>query len=505
MCHANPELGAGRSCRPACTWLGLATVRGTSGVAARARASATAGSGRLALELMRAFSVPIVVQEEGRDNALAQGVLHLWGICMPVGISCGPPWPVRTEWCSLPDASTMTAASLREIAETEAVVIGAGSVGTSIAYALANRGADVILLDRAASVCAETSAANAGLIWVQTKVPAYYTRFSLLSSNLYPDLVRALDDDVEYDRPGGLRLALTEPDWEEAIHLAEQQRQVAGLSIEILDGDAVRRLEPAVGPDVVGGIHCRQDGHINPILYVHALARGARRKGARIVLRTAVTGIVRRPDGAVAGVVTPEGVIRTRAVVNAAGVLAPVVAAMVGFRLPIIPCRGQVVVTEALPPTLTRPLANMQQTARSGVFLCGETGDFAGLDKSTDLASMRSVARRAIRLIPTLARSQVLRVFAGLRPWPPDGVPFLGPVSTIPGFYVAVGHSGITLSPLYGKVLSELIVDGRTDVPIEPYDPCRFDGRDEVVFIREHYRRDVSLKDPSWPTALLSA
>jgi len=399
----------------------------------------------------------------------------------------------------------MTAVPTREIAETEVAVIGAGSVGTSIAYALANRGVGVVLLDRAGTVCAETSAANAGLIWVQTKVPADYTRFSLLSSNLYPNIVSTLDDDVEYDRPGGLRLALSEPELEEAIHVAERQRQVEGLSIEILDGDAVRRLEPAVGPEVIGGIHCRQDGHINPILYVHALARAARRKGARVMLRTAVTGIVRDPDGAIRGVATSDGVIRARAVVNAAGVLAPVVAAMVGLHLPVIPCRGQVVVTEALPPTLTRPLANMQQTAKSGVFLCGETGDFVGLDKSTALTAMRSVARRAVRLIPTLARAQVLRVFAGLRPWPPDGIPFMGPVSSVPGFYVAVGHSGITLSPLYGKVLSELIVDGRTDVPIRAYDPCRFDGHDEVMFTREHFHRSVSLKDASWPTALLSA
>jgi len=400
--------------------------------------------------------------------------------------------------------SESEATSARVIAETQVAVVGAGTVGTSIAYSLARRGVDTILLDRG-TICGETSAATFGIIWVQTKTPAPYTRLSLLSSDLYPEVVRALDDDVEYARPGGLRLATSEQEMEEAVRLAERQRLVPGLTIETLDGDGVRRLEPAVGPQVVGGIYCHQDGHINPILYVHALARAAMRSGARVMPFTPVSGITRDAQGAVTGAVTSAGAIRAKAVVNAAGVFAPVVAAMVGMRLPIIPCRGQVVITEPLPPTLTRPLSIIRQSPKSGIFLCGETGDLVGLDRSTTPGAIHSVARRAVRLVPALARVQVLRIFAGLRPWPPDGVPFLGAVPSVPGFYVAVGHSGITLAPAYGKVLSDLIVDGRTDVPIGPYDPGRFEGKGDVVFTRGRFRRSVSLTDDAWPAAILSA
>ena len=69
---------------------------------------------------------------------------------------------------------------------------------------------------------------------------------------------------------------------------------------------------------------------------------------------------------------------------------------------------------------------------------------------------------------------QIIRHFAGVRPLPKDGQPYLGAVKSIPGLYVATSHSGITLAPVHGKVISELILDGKTDVPIAAYSPERY-------------------------------
>lgn len=382
--------------------------------------------------------------------------------------------------------------SERVIGESHAVVVGAGVVGASIAWHLAQRGADVTLVDRR-YVCAETSSATFGLVWVQSKTPEEYTRLSRLSSDLYPRLIETLDEDVEYRRPGGIRVAFSEAELADLAALAERQRRAADLEIEVLDGPALRRLEPALGPEVVGGSFCRQDGHLNAIALANALARAARRAGVRILSRTPVTAIQRR-DGAVSAVETDRGLIRARHVVNAAGVAAPEIGRMVGVALPIVPCRGQILVTQALPRLLAHPLNQIRQSPTTGVVFCGETGDFAGVDKATTLEAARYLAQRAIRTVPALARAQALRVFAGLRPWPPDGVPFLGPVRGVPGFYVAVGHSGVTLAAVYGKVLSELILDGTTAVPIAPYDPLRYAGADEVEFRRGEQRLRVRLE-----------
>jgi sarcosine oxidase subunit beta len=377
------------------------------------------------------------------------------------------------------------------LAESDVVVVGAGAVGTSIACHLARRGAAVTLVDRR-YVCAETSSATFGLVWVQSKVPEPYTRLSRLSSDLYPDLIASLDDDVEYRRPGGIRVAFSDRELDDLRGLAERQRRAADLEIEVLDGPALRRLEPALGPEVVGGSVCRQDGHLNALALVNALARTARRAGARILSRTVVTGIHRR-DSAVSAVETDRGLIRTRHVVNAAGVAAPEICRMVGVTLPIVPCRGQIVATQALPRLLDHPTNHVRQSPATGVVFCGETGEFAGLDTGTTLEAAREVASRAIRTLPALAGAQALRVFAGLRPWPPDGLPFLGPVRGVPGFYVVVGHSGITLAAAYGKVLTELILEGSTTVPLEPYDPLRYAGAAEVEFRRGDQRLRLPL------------
>ena len=69
---------------------------------------------------------------------------------------------------------------------------------------------------------------------------------------------------------------------------------------------------------------------------------------------------------------------------------------------------------------------------------------------------------------------QIIRHFAGVRPLPKDGKPYLGSVKRVPGLYIATSHSGITLAPIHGKVISELILDGKTDVPLELYRPERF-------------------------------
>jgi glycine/D-amino acid oxidase-like deaminating enzyme len=80
----------------------------------------------------------------------------------------------------------------------------------------------------------------------------------------------------------------------------------------------------------------------------------------------------------------------------------------------------------------------------------------------------------SILRFPVLKNAQIIRQFAGIRPLPKDGRPYLGPVKSVPGLFVATSHSGITLAPVHGKVISELILDGRTDLPLESYRPERY-------------------------------
>ena len=357
----------------------------------------------------------------------------------------------------------------------EVVVVGGGVRGTAIAYFLARAGVRVTLVEKG-FLASGASGANAGLVNVSGKTPEHYTAFSLLSADMYPAFVKELDAEVDYQRDGYLQVAETEAEAEQLTRHAERQSQVPGVRVEILDVRAARSLEPALSPRLAAVSFCPQDGNVDPLKLTLAVGRAARRHGARILHHREVTGI-RLRGGRIAAVTTPEAEIPTEVVVDAAGVLVPDVARMVGVEVPILPQRGQMFQVEALPPLLRRPIQAIRQL-RSGTTMVGTTNEFVGHDRAVTYEAAPRVLARACRVVPALAGARVIRGWAGLRPMSPDGLPIYCAVPEVPGFYVAVGHSGVTLAAITGQVFLDLVTTGRTDLPIAPYGLSRFTAAD---------------------------
>jgi sarcosine oxidase subunit beta len=186
---------------------------------------------------------------------------------------------------------------------------------------------------------------------------------------------------------------------------------------------------------------------------------------------------------------TEKEKISTSVVVNAAGTFASQIARMVGMEVPIEPRRGQLLVTESAPRLIKRVAISgryilakynpdlaaqkgeglsMEQTA-SGNLLLGASREFVGFDTSTTIEKLHRIAGQAIRVLPALKTIKAIRTFAGLRPYTPDGYPFVGPVPQIEGFMMAAGHEGdgIAFAPLMGEFISQLIVDGKTQLVID--------------------------------------
>ena len=190
--------------------------------------------------------------------------------------------------------------------------------------------------------------------------------------------------------------------------------------------------------------------------------------------------------GRVQGVATTNGPVYGDCVVNATAIWAPLLTQKYGYDPPIIPRRGQILVTESLPPGTVRHMLLcacyltakhhpelLDQTqrqhrlgvgliveqTRSGGLLLGSTREFVGLDRGTSLDGMGAVADHIFRLIPRLGRVNVIRSFAGLRPRTPDGMPILGPVEGLPGLIMAAGHEGdgIALAPITGQMIAECV------------------------------------------------
>lgn len=378
----------------------------------------------------------------------------------------------------------------------DGVIIGGGIIGCSVAYHLARAGLRVAVVERAA-LGAGTSAACDGGLLLQTKQPGLHLDLARASITRLAALAQELEWDFEFQSASAM-LVIRTPESRAAMERFVAQQRAAGLAVRLLEPPEVRALEPALeGPleaatylDPAEGL---TDGMANPPYLTYAFARGAVAHGARI-LTDAPVAAIERAHGRVVAVRTPRGRIACGFVVNAAGAWAPEIGRLVGLEIPIRPRRGQLVVTECLPPLVGRfildatyialkydpsllagttqadlpvPLA-LEQT-RAGSFLIGSTREYVGYDRQTTRPAVARIVRQAIELIPALRNATVLRTFAGLRPATPDGLPIIGPVEEVPGFYLAAGHEGdgIALSAITGQLIAEAVLGQPTTLPLD--------------------------------------
>ncbi|MFF5533076.1 NAD(P)/FAD-dependent oxidoreductase [Streptomyces cinerochromogenes] len=372
----------------------------------------------------------------------------------------------------------------------DVVVVGAGMVGAACAWYAARAGLDVRLVDRG-PVSGGTTGAGEGNLLVSDKEPGPELELALLSSRLWAELAREHGAAIEYEPKGGLVVASTPPALDALRDFAAGQR-AAGVTAVPVDGGRLAELEPHVAPGMAGGVHYPQDAQVMPAL---AAARLARASGAVLHTGQAVTGVLRSVDGTVYGVRTDRGEIHAPAVVNAAGTWGGDLAALAGVRLPVLPRRGFVLVTEPLPRMVRHKVyaadyvadvASDSAALRSspvvegtaaGPVLIGATRERVGFDRSLSLDAVRALAAGAIGLFPFLERVRALRTYAGFRPYLPDHLPAIGPDPRAPGLFHACGHegAGIGLAPGTGQLIAQAITGKAPELDLTPFRPERFE------------------------------
>ncbi len=372
------------------------------------------------------------------------------------------------------------------------VIIGGGIIGTSCAFFLAREGVKVILVERN-EIGSGTSSAGEGNILVSDKLPGPELTLAQLGRSIWQDLANELADDFEFDAKGGILVAETSEDWT-ALVSHTQNLQHAGVTARLLTGDELYELEPYLARDLAGAALFPEDAQGYPPAACRSLVKSAQRYGLTVLDHTEVLAIKLDQQNAVSAVVTTHGTISTPCIINAAGPWSKQVAGLAGCDLPILPRKGHLLVTEALPPRVYHKIAEVGYTTtvtqtendlqvaavvegtKSGSILIGSSRQFVGFDESIEPRVVQAMLQRAQRFFPILTAPPAFSVRVGFRPYSPDHLPIIGEMPGIAGFYVNTGHegAGFGLGPACAKLLSQLILKRSSAMSLAPFHPARF-------------------------------
>jgi len=357
------------------------------------------------------------------------------------------------------------------------LVVGGGIIGCAAALELAGAGCRVTLFERA-TPGAEASSAAAGLLApIDESTETSFARLALASWRLYPDVVRDLQErtgiDVEYVTRGTIY----------PTSAAQKRRDVAAwgdleeFGVELLEGDDVHRLEPALAPKIRHAIFVKGDHWLNNQRLVLAYAQAAAAAGVELKTGCNVSRLVVEA-GKVRGLVTEGERVEGDAILLAAGAWSGELMAALGTSLRIEPRRGQMIALAHVPPVVTHCVHGEVYMAPrpSGELLIGATVERAGFQRAVTAEGISGLLRGAIELVPSLRDLPIARTWCGFRPWAPDSLPVLGPWPGIEGLFVATGHfrNGILLAPITARLMTEWITGKEPSLAMTDFLPDRF-------------------------------
>lgn len=377
----------------------------------------------------------------------------------------------------------------------EVAIIGAGIVGCSVAYYMAESGRDCVLIEKN-DIASGTSSRCDGNVTMVDKDPGYDSQLCLFSQELVTGLQKTLNIPFEYRVHGSILVCDNDKEMETAKEWVETQNE-AGLKFNVLTPEDIRKESPYFADDIPGGLECETDSLINPYLFCYSMVDKAREFGLDVKTQSEVTNITKGDDFTIE---TTNGTVKAKKVINVAGVWAPFLGQMVDLDIPIQPRKGHILVASRQEPVMMRNVMEFgylmnkfgkeriadERTSEHGValvleptesqnFLIGSSRQFVGYDSSIDIRVVETIANRAMRFFPKLDDVNIIRSYTGFRPFTEDHLPIVSAVDEVPGYYIAAGHEGdgIALATGTGKMMEE-IVNEKSEKTL-PVEPLRFD------------------------------
>jgi sarcosine oxidase subunit beta len=376
------------------------------------------------------------------------------------------------------------------------VVIGAGSVGTPAAFYLAREGLKVLVIDRLPSPGQGSNKAAIGGVRATHSDPAKI-RLGLRTIEILTSFKEEFGYDVEW-RPGGYVFVAYRPEEEKTLRELVALQRSFGLDIRWCDAEELLKVVPDLNPKGLrGGTYSPGDGHCSPLLLNHAYYELARKTGAEFHFGEEMQG-VEVWGGRVQKVYTNKGAYPAAFLLNAAGAWAARIGKFLGLNHPVYPDCHEAGITEPVEHFLDPMIVDIRPGPGSAncYFHQLATGQIAfcitpeppilGEDRRETSVFLPQVAKRIIQVVPRLAGIRVRRTWRGLYPMTPDGLPLVGAVEEIRGYFVAIGlcGQGVMLGPALGELIARLIT-GKTEpgdrVVLEKLSPSRSFQTQEVL------------------------
>jgi glycine oxidase len=360
----------------------------------------------------------------------------------------------------------------------DAVVIGGGLIGSSIALRLAHAGMQVTVFDRGPAG-REASSAAAGMIAPQAEKMGSpdFADLCRLSHRMYPEFaaeIEALSDQkVNYRRDGTLLLAM---DDEQSRELGEIERHAAPGTVERLDSKAAGRRAPGLASDVGGALFLSGDHWVDNERLTRAVIKAAQSQGVTFRENTPVQRLRVRHDR-VEGIETDADRVDAGEVILTAGCWSGRLAATAGIEIPMEPCRGQMLEFEldSALAVVVRAGHRYLVPREGNVVVVGTTAEYVGFDAVVTAEGIAEMLQAALCFAPFLGKGRFRRAWAGLRPDTADHLPVLGRCG-IDGLIFATGHfrNGILLAPVTARLIADVVANRSTSPLLESFGAERF-------------------------------
>jgi glycine oxidase len=362
----------------------------------------------------------------------------------------------------------------------DVAIAGGGVIGGAIALELSLAGKRVGVFDRQ-QPGQEASWASAGILSPAPESPAMIAMVPLgkMSLSLYPEFVAQVEEISGMStgfRSKGTLEALFSGDAKAELSTIIALHHGLGLKAEPLRAADARELEPALSEDMEAAVLRPDECSVDNRALTSAVLEAARRSGAEIFAENGVKAIWREGRRC-AGLILQNEKVEATWTIIAAGCFSAAIEGVAAYA-PLRPAKGQMVALRTDDVEIDRVLwgEHIYLVPRNdGRILAGATVEYAGFDKRTTAGGIEKILSAAIELAPGLANARIEETWAGLRPDTPDHLPILGPTD-MDGLLMATGHfrSGILLTPITARLISEWITEQRVSVDWDRFSPLRF-------------------------------